>query len=139
MAYARVVPSSGNFALPTDFLEWMPTAHHNDEKLMDLAKAFCGEQRFPHPALFYLWGHSYEFDQFDNWHVIEEFTDYMAQFDQTVWFATNIEIHDYIQAYRQLIYSADAGMIYNPTATHLWMARGRDTFELAQGATVRLA
>ena len=139
MAYARVVPSSGNFALPTDFLEWMPTAHHNDEKLMDLAKAFCGEQRFPHPALFYLWGHSYEFDQFDNWHVIEEFTDYVAQFDQTVWFATNIEIHDYIQAYRQLIYSADAGMIYNPTATHLWMARGRDTFELAPGATVRLA
>ena len=90
----------------------MPTAHHNDEKLMDLAKAFCGEQRFPHPALFYLWGHSYEFDQFDNWHVIEEFADYVAQFDQTVWFATNIEIHDYIQAYRQLIYSADAGMIY---------------------------
>ena len=63
----------------------------------------------------------------------------MAQFDQTVWFATNIEIHDYIQAYRQLIYSADAGMIYNPTATHLWMARGRDAFELAPGATVRLA
>lgn len=137
--YARVVPSTGTFAIPDDFLEWSATAHHNDENLMDLARSFCEGKRFMmHPELFYLWGHAYEFDQHNNWNVIEEFCEYVGKFKDTVWFATNIEICDYINAYKRLLYSADARWIYNPTSTKLWLGIRRDVYEIEPGQTIEI-
>lgn len=119
---ARTVISSGKFDLPSDLLAWEPTCHHSDSNLMELAEAFCAnENPFSDGQLFYLWGHAYEFDADDNWSVIEEFTAYMGKHSDTIWFATNGEIADYLTAFRSLEYSADAGMIYNPTGTELWI------------------
>lgn len=138
--YARVVPSSGNFSIPVDFLEWKATCHHNDEHLMELARKFCEQPAmFRRAELFYLWGHAYEFDLNDNWHVIEEFVKYVSQFRELVWFATNLEICDYVNAYRQLIYSADAKIITNPTATALWMIIRGETVKIEPGATLKLS
>ena len=44
------------------------------------------------------WGHSYEFDNNDNWEVIENFAEYIGGRDD-VWYATNIEIYDYVKDY----------------------------------------
>ena len=33
-----------------------------------------------------------------------------------VWYATNIEIYDYVQAYRSLLWSARGDRVYNPSA-----------------------
>ena len=38
-----------------------------------------------------------------------------------VWYATNIEIVDYVNAYRSLIVSADGSTVHNPTAATLWL------------------
>ena len=70
--YARTVVSTDSFELPQDFLEWHPTCHHDSPKLMELAEQFC-DSRDGSAKLFYLWGHSYEFDQNDNWQVLEDF------------------------------------------------------------------
>ena len=47
--------------------------------------------------------------------IIEEFAEYMGGRDD-IWYATNIEIYDYVQAYERLIWTADAGRVYNPSA-----------------------
>lgn len=39
----------------------------------------------------YVWGHSYEFDNHDNWDVIEKFCAYMGNRND-IWYATNLEI-----------------------------------------------
>jgi len=31
------------------------------------------------------------------------------------WYATNMEIYEYVQAYKSLVYSADGKIVYNPT------------------------
>ena len=141
---ARTVVSTGGFGIPEDFLQWDATCHHDDPRLMDLARDFCeggGEKLFaPKPQqLFYLWGHAYEFDIRHNWDRIEAFLAYVGQFQDTVWFATNGEIVNYVEAYRSLRWSADGTAVTNPTATELWMSVGFDgVLELPAGETVSI-
>ena len=123
--YARTVHSTHGFDLPKDFLEWDPTCHHNDPELMPLIRDFCEAECFTrNPMLFYLWGHSYEFDQFDNWAVIEEFLDYVAGQRERIWFATNGEIVEYLDAAALLQYSADGKRVRNPSAQCVWLMTG---------------
>ena len=68
----------------------------------------------------YIWGHSYEFDRADNWDHMEEICKRLANHDD-IWYATNIEIYDYVQAYKRLIYSADGYKVYNPSCTPVWI------------------
>lgn len=117
--YARTVVSTGQFDLPQDFLEWHPTCHSESPELMKLAEAFCqGEQNAP--RVFYLWGHSYEFTWGDKWEIIEKFFQYIAPFSKDIWMATNIEIVDYVKAFRELRRSTDGNILYNPTGMDLW-------------------
>lgn len=48
--------------------------------------------------------------------------------NDNVWYATNIEVYDYVAAYKSLIYSASGDVIYNPTATDVWVrSDGKET------------
>ncbi len=137
--YARVVETTSKFDLPTDFMTWQGTCHHKDENLMELAKSFCGEDiGFRRTKLFYLWGHSYEFDFDNNWNVIEEFCEFVSQYHDQIWFATNIEICDYINAFRALKYSADANTILNPSALDVWVNISGKTHKVESGATLKV-
>ena len=90
------------------------------EKLFDLADEFLNpKKQIRKPWLFYLWGHSYEFDVDNNWDRIEKFCETVGNRDD-IWYATNIEIYDYAEAYRSLQTAADGTMIYNPTRTDVW-------------------
>ena len=86
---------------------------------MELAHAFVEKKTDAFPALFYLWGHSYEFESDNNWNVIEEFAEYIGNRDD-IWYATNIEIYDYIEAYKRLVFSMDGSKVYNPTCMSLY-------------------
>lgn len=112
---ARTIQSTGTFAIPENFLEWHPTCHHNDPRLMELAQEFLDGMPF-FPMLFYVWGHAYEFDADHNWRVIEQLADFLAAHADQIWFATNGEIIEYVTAYRRLEYSVDGGFVYNPSA-----------------------
>ena len=118
MQYARTIQATGGFQPPEDFMKWHPTCHHCDPKLMIRLERFkAGKHQMP---VFYLWGHSYEFPRDNNWDVIEQFCEAAAK-DPDVWYATNIEIFDYWTALRALRFSADRTMVYNPTATDVWV------------------
>lgn len=136
IAYARTTISTGGFDLPRDWLRLPATCHHNSPQLMTLAEKFCEGQPVRDPYLFYLWGHSYEFERDDNWFIIEEFFDAVAC-RSDVWYATNIELYDYIWAWEHLRCSADGGLLENPTACPVWVAADGKTIEVPAGGTVR--
>jgi hypothetical protein len=71
--------------------------------------------------MFYVWGHSFEFDDDDNWNIIEDFAEFIGGRDD-IWYATNIEIVDYNEAFANLQFSADNSFVYNPTATDVWLS-----------------
>ena len=134
--YSRTTKATEKFHIPNSFLEWHPTAHHNCERLFELLDKFKANN---HPMpLFYLWGHSYEFDRNENWDRIERFCAEASGMEDT-WYATNIEIYDYVMALRALEFSADRTMVYNPTATDVWVCCNKVTTKIPAGALVRLA
>ena len=126
ISYARTVVSTESFEVPQEFLEWHPTCHHESPKLMELAGTFL-EKDTDTAKLFYVWGHSYEFAQKDNWQVIEELFKLMQEHAQDIWFATNEEIASYVKAYRELQISSDGQILYNPSETDLWYGVGKET------------
>lgn len=120
IAYARVVETTGNFELPADPMEWKATCHHNDPQLMEYAKSFVHFHKTQYLKLMYVWGHSYEFEDNNNWDVIENFCSYMGGRDD-IWYASNIAIIDYLNAAKNLQFSADCTKVYNPNACSIWL------------------
>lgn len=141
IAYSRTVASTHGFKLPQRPLALNPTCHHNDARLFDLWSTFtAGIPSYdPDAKLFYLWGHSYEFDGSNNWDMIERFLDTAAQHDD-IWYATNIEIIDYAAAFKSLVRSYDNTIVFNPTAYRLCFYDTETTkdYEASPGETLRL-
>lgn len=139
IAYSRTTKATLNFKFPENWLALHPTCHHREATLMDMAKKFAEESsRYPSDNwMFYLWGHSYEFDNNDNWNVIEEFAEYIGG-REDIWYATNIEIYDYVKAYESLQTSVDKKIIYNPTALDVWFMENKKTYCVKAGETIRL-
>jgi len=122
IVYARTAASTGGFSLPEDFLAWHPTCHHNAPDLMELCDRFLNKKNYNPHEVFYLWGHSYEFDADKNWDVIERFCDKMAGHED-IWYASNIGIYEYIEASRRLVSSCDGRILYNPSALDVWVTK----------------
>lgn len=134
--YARVVQTTGGFDMPDDWLEWQPTCHHND-RLLERAETFIDLHKSQYLYLMYVWGHSYEFDNDNNWELIESFCDRISGHD-SIWYATNIEIADYMRAYGQMKFSADLSFAYNTTATSVWLTVDGRIVEVKGGCQVEL-
>lgn len=65
------------------------TCHHNDDKLFELAEQFIkAEPQGDQQMLFYIWGHSYEFDVNNNWDRIEKLCSMLAGRDD-IFYGTN--------------------------------------------------
>ena len=138
IAYARTTVATEKFSLPTDWLRLPATCHHNNPRLMELARRFLELDLRSRPcALFYLWGHTYEFDHNDNWNVIEEFCEYLGGHEDEIWYATSIEIYEYIEDFKRLVTSVDNTIVKNPTARTLWFRRGGEVCSIAPGQTLR--
>jgi len=137
IVYSRTVRSTLDFSIPEDWMRLDPTCHHSHPELMKLAHKFTQDKPNRAPYLFYLWGHAYEFNNNDNWNVIEEFAAYIGGRDD-VWYATNIEIYDYIDAYKKLQFSVDAKIIRNPTGQDLWLDMGGQTYMVGSGKVLKL-
>lgn len=88
--YARTTVATGEFELPGDLMTLHPTTH-----LIRFDEAFSLAERFlsmepESPALFYIWGHSYEFDIHDTWDRVEDFCRLVSGKDD-IFYATNAE------------------------------------------------
>ena len=82
--------------------------------------------------LLYIWGHSYEFANNDNCSKIENFCEKAANHPD-VWYATNIEVFDYVRAQRMVDYAIDKNMAYNPSNISVWIDVDGKPVELKPG------
>jgi len=136
IVYARTTESHLSFKIPTDWLRMGATCHHNNSKLSELADKFInGAVGESDGWLFYLWGHTYEFRQNDNWNVIIDFFEKVAK-NENVWYATNIEVYEYVTAYRNLVYLSDETKVYNPSSTDVWVKINGNKVFVPAGKTV---
>ncbi len=119
-AYARTTETNGDFEMPTDWLRWVTTCRHSDQRLMTLAEKFVNTPANATPKIFSLWGHSYEFEQGNNWNIIEDFCQYMGGRDD-IWYATPMEIYEYTEAFGRLVWRTDMREVTNPSARPLWV------------------
>ena len=127
----------GNVVPPDDFMRWNPTCHHSAD-IFSKFDEFVSYRWNP-LGVFYVWGHSYEFPQVEGaWERIEEFCKRASEHADDIWFATNIEIYDYLTALRQLRFSVDKKMVYNPTAIDLWISVDWTPVKIGAGQKVVL-
>lgn len=138
IVYSRTTAATHKFDFPENPLLLDPTCHHEDERLFDLAKDFAqGPVRWGRCKLFYLWGHSFEFARNDNWQKLESFCEYISGRDD-VWYATNIEIYDYVAAFERLNVSYDKSLVHNPSAVTVWFSEGGNVYKVGAGETAAL-
>ncbi len=134
--YSRIVSYNSYFNMPEDYYEWKPTCHH-EQNLLELAKQFAGIDNKYHLYMMYVWGHSYEFTDETKWKVIEDFCSYIGN-RSDIWYATNIQIVDYMEAAKRLEFAADSSFVYNPSIQTVWINASDDVIEIPGGHQVFL-
>lgn len=126
IVYSRTIFGDNNdFYLPDDWYAWMPNTHHQGPHAMEYVEKFVNLKvptghAWGMPRLLFVWGHTYEFDNNNNWDRLEKICQMISSGDD-IWCATNMEIYDYVMAYNSLVYSADETKIYNPTLKTIWL------------------
>lgn len=134
--YARTAIKGQFFQLPQDPLHFNATCHHNDPEMMTMAAKFIKET-FNTLAIFCVYGHTFEFANDHNWNVIEEFCEFIAHRDE-IWYATCIQIFDYLNASKQLIFTSDCSIVHNPTATDITLMVDNEVIIVHCGETLSL-
>ncbi len=140
VVYARTTESSHSFDIPKDWLRLKPTCHTREEEFSGLADTFFNNSPEEKPKhreswLFYLWGHSFEFDDRNNWYLIEDFGA-RACGRKDIWFATNIEVYEYVQAYNNLVFSMDGERCKNPSAIPVWLEMRGNIYKIGAGEEI---
>ena len=135
---SQIVGDTNGFSFPTNFYEWKATCHHN-HGLLEFGEAFKDLKKKQYLYMMYVWGHSYEFTKDNNWNVIEEFCQNMSD-SEDIWFATNIEIVDYMETYDKLQFAADLSFVYNPSFSSAWITINNDkVMEIKGGEMTKLS
>lgn len=138
ISYARTVLSTYEFDLPDNWLELNPTCHHADEHLEELTERFLSDEVTETSYMFYVWGHTFEFDQQNNWDIIENLFEKVSGKEEEIWYATNGEICQYHNAYKSLVFSAGMDRAYNPSSIDLWVEIDRKMIHLPAGKVTML-
>jgi hypothetical protein len=139
IVYSRTVENdaSGTFP-PREPLAWAPTMHKfNDAPPLPerFEKAWSGG-RFN--SVFYVWGHSYEFADRNDWGALERLFKPVAG-KPDVWYCTNIELFDYEAARRSIAIAANRRSVYNPSAFSVALTVDKKLVEVPAGKTLFLA
>ena len=73
-------------------MTFKPTCYHHAEfdKMFDLAEQFIS-MKADTPKIFYIWGHSYEFDIHDTWDKMERFCKLISGHSD-IFYGTNKEV-----------------------------------------------
>ena len=89
--YARTTYSTLNFDIQDNLYQFNPTVHHDDfDDLFRLGEEFVN-LKTDIPKLFYIWGHSFEFDILDDWGKFEDFLKLISGKDD-IFYGTNREV-----------------------------------------------
>ena len=137
IVYSRTTIANMNFKIPDDFMMWHPTCHHKNA--LELVDKFLDNisSIWTHP-MFYIWGHSHDIRDEAGWEYMEELLSKLSRNGQ-IWYATNIEIYNYMKAQERLVISADETIFYNPSDITVWVEKDRkDIIEIPAGKTITI-
>ena len=135
--YARTTICNGSFDTQDNLLEFHPTAYHlNFDEIMELGEKFI-KLKTEEKKIFYVWGHSYEFDRDNNWYVIEEFCK-MIGGREDIWYATNAEVCHYLMAVKQVHTSVDEKLLFNGSGQDIYLIRNGENILLHPGELQRI-
>lgn len=129
--YAREVGTHHAFSLPKRPHRWAATGSIGD-MLKD------GRRFLDHagsPALLFVWGHSYEFEERKCWGIVDEFGALVGK-RADVWSATNLEVIDYQEAAAKV--AIGGGVAFNPGPAPVWVSVSGKPVELPPGGRVRV-
>lgn len=149
--YARTVDDTYNFKIPSDFLKWHPTIHQfskaywkpndaeNDAKELALfyntINAFLQTKDL---AVLDVWGHSWEIGNDEaKWNETENFFKMIAN-NPAIHYTTQIDLVDYINAYKNLKFSVDKSFVFNPSAVTVFFNFNGKTYTSLGGKTMIL-
>ena len=90
----------------------------------------------------FVWGHSWELDKNEtgnSWEHIENFCKMIGNRDD-IWYATAIEVVDYLNAIQSLQFHNDNTALYvaNPSGVSVWMKTGKGLVEIKPGEKLKL-
>ena len=91
--YARALATNRSFALQENLYRFEGTLYHHEEweKLFETGEKFLSLPS-DEPAVFYIWGHAYEFDIYpERWGQLEEFLQMMSG-REDIFYGTNKEV-----------------------------------------------
>ena len=92
--YSRTTACTNNFDLQENMFRFNSSVYHlNVDKMFELANQFV-ELKTDKPQIFYIWGHSYEFDVFETWEKFEELLKLISG-KEDVFYGTNKEVFEY--------------------------------------------
>lgn len=90
--YSRTIHSTLSFDLQTeDLLRFHPSVHHSHWEDTDRLTEEFINLKPDSPKLFYVWGHSYEMDMYDEWDKLEAFFEKISNRDD-IFYGTNKEV-----------------------------------------------
>ncbi len=133
IAYSRGTGVTGDYSLPADPYDWSCSCHHAD--LEPLIDPFLADNRRLY--LLSVWGHSYEFDQKGDWDRFERQLARLGGNDD-IWYATNIEVFDYLDAYRALKWTIDGDIAINPGHQDIFIEADGETVCIPGGGRMEL-
>jgi peptidoglycan-N-acetylglucosamine deacetylase len=149
--YARTVGDTYNFGIPTNFLKWQPTIHlfgktnyipndtANDKKEFEYFYQLTNDfLKADSLSLFYVWGHSWEYDGPGNkWAEVEKFFKTISK-NPVIYYTTQIRLVDYINAYKNLKFSVDKIMVTNLSSINVFVTINGNVLTIEAGSTKQL-
>ena len=119
IVYARSTKSQYNFNLPKDFYTYGGTCTISCKKFPILVNKWL--KLTPKTMkLFYIWGHSYELDMYHEHEKTFDLYGKIANKEDT-WYATNIDIFNYLNAFKKLKFYKDRNMFINNSDHDLYV------------------
>lgn len=149
--YARTVGDSYNFEIPKDYLRWHPTIHQfgkaywetnqpekDKKELAQFYKTIDDFMNTKELALLDIWGHSWEMgsDQ-KKWEEAEKFLKLLAN-KPTIYYTKQIDVVDYISAFKNLKFSVDKNIVFNPSTINVCFKINNTVYTVAAGTTKKL-
>jgi len=80
LKYARTIYYTYGFGIPKNFMCWNPTAWIEDGEVFNLYDKFIKSES-EEDVLFYVWGHSYDFEKFKTWDRFLKLADLISKTD----------------------------------------------------------
>lgn len=119
---ARTVNDTQSFELPEDFLIWHPTCHHSiaSESINQFVQT-----KSEKPSLFYMWGHSWEFDknsENNNWQYFEDLCEKLSG-NSNIWYVGAGEFVEYIDAIKGITGQDE---LINNSNVSVWIKKDGD-------------